>query len=207
MTESDESHDDMRNGLRTEAAMNSAMLNRMKPVQACGVIAVILALALPAFSADNPKITATTSEPTASDLASALGVQWWSYNLRFDSPVAGVSARLCELRRQPDSSWQHRPLSDAFAFTHGEADVRQLAVTVFIQDKAPDYDFALRLGKVFSRSKCTTKPDFSRTYTVPTVGRFISGCLVLAIEEKEEHVSTMREENMVRIIALEITTR
>jgi hypothetical protein len=59
-----------------------------------------------AFSAESPKLTASPAEFATSDLASAMGVKWWSYKLHFDQPVSGIFMRLCELRRQPDGRWK-----------------------------------------------------------------------------------------------------
>jgi hypothetical protein len=178
------------------------MNNRIFAIAVGGVILVSAA-----FSAESRKITASSAELTASDLASAMGVRWWSYKLRFDQPVSGVSVRLCELRRQPDGSWQRKTLAGGYGFKHETADTQEVAVAVFIQDKATDYDLSLGVGSGFFRTKFTTQPDFSRTYSEPTIGRVVSGCLVLAIEEKDPNVSTGREQNYVRMIGLEIETK
>jgi hypothetical protein len=177
------------------------MNNRILAIAVGSVILVSTA-----FSAESPKITASSAELTASDLASAMGVRWWSYKLRFDQPVSSVFVRLCELRRQPDGSWQRTQLASGHGFKHETADAQEVAVAVLIQDKATDYDLSLRVGSDVARTKFTTKPDFSHTYSQPTSGRIVSGCLVLAIEEKDPQVATGREQNFVRMIALEIET-
>jgi hypothetical protein len=185
---------------------NRATMNTRMPSLLIAITAVALSVCS-LFAAETPKITAATTELTASDLASALGVRSWSYRLRFDKPVAGATVQLCELRRQPDGSWQRTYLASYGFHEEGSAH-REIPVTVLIHDQpAGEFDFGLRLGGDFTRSKLTQRPDFSRMYSRPQAVRFISGCLVLAVEERDPRISTGQETNMVRIIGLEIETK
>lgn len=52
----------------------------------------------------------------------------------------------------------------------------------------------------------TTAPDFHRTYRTPTTARWVDGYLALAIEEKDPNSIRGRDQDMVRVIALEVTT-
>jgi hypothetical protein len=142
----------------------------------------------------------------APDLAFALGIQCWSYTVHFDKPVSGVTVGLCEMRRQPDGTWLRTQLGSHHGFKNREADTEEVNVSVLLGGQNAK-DYTIRLGAGLSRAKLTTVPDFARTYSLPTPARFIEGCLVLAIEEKDPQVMTGREANMVRFIGLSIETK
>jgi hypothetical protein len=157
------------------------------------------------FVAEAQVLTATTTELTASDLASVLGVRSWSYRLCFEKPVEGITVRLCELRRQPDGSWKQTTLASGHGFYEKGSSYREIPVTVLIHDQpAGEDDLGLRVGGDFTRSKLTTRPDFSNTYSKQNITRFFRGCLVLAIEESNPQIATYLESNFVRVIGLEI---
>jgi hypothetical protein len=157
------------------------------------------------FAAEAQVLTATTTELTTSDLASVLGVRYWSYRLCFEKPVEGITVRLCELRRQPDGSWKRTTLAGGHGFYEKRSSYREIPVTVLIHDQpAGEDDLGLRVGGDFTRSKLTTRPDFSNTYSKQNITRFFRGCLVLAIEESNPQIATYLESNFVRIIGLEI---
>jgi len=177
------------------------MNNRILTIAAAGAILISTAI-----GAESPKITAGAAELNASDLASSLGVQWWSYKLRFERPVTSVSVRICEFRRQPDGSWKATPLAPYNGLKHESADIQEVGVAVLIQDRAGDYDCGLRLGDGFTRTKFTSRPDFSHTYSQRSLGRLVGNCLVLAVQEKDERVATGLEENFVRMIGLQVET-
>lgn len=152
-----------------------------------------------------PEVEGTPVEITASDLASALGVQWWSYQLRFKEPVSGISARPCELRRRPDGTWQRAYLAPGTGdFTGGKS--REKRVAFFIPDTPGEPRFTIKLHNVTGRETFLQAPDFKQTYTSLGPPRFIENCLILAYQEKDPHVMTGLEKNFVRLIALEIET-
>lgn len=170
------------------------------------LMAGVMLFASAACGADSPKFTANSTELAASDLASALGVQWWSYKLKFDRPVSNVTVYLSELRRQADGSWEHSRLTTVFGVMHAAADIREIPVAVFITDRIADWDVSYQVEGNVSRVKWLRKPDFSKTYFQPTVVRVVDGCLAFAIEEKKPLVVTDKEDNYVRIIGLTIET-
>lgn len=158
------------------------------------------------FASENPKLKATAAELAPSDLAWVLGIRCWNYKLQLDRPVSAVSVRLCELRRQTDGQWQRTQLAPGDGMKHENADIREIDLGVFIKEKASDYDVSYRIGGDHSSTKSFKKPDFDKTYSQPSVGRFVENCLVLAIEEKTPHVATGNEKNYVRVIGLEVET-
>jgi hypothetical protein len=150
------------------------------------------------------KIEATPSEITAADLASALGVRWWSYRLHFDKSIKRVSVRPCELRRRPDGTWQRDYLSPGIGDARRE--VREITIALFIPETSEGKKVALKVGEILSRGEFEKPPDFEGTYTSSTSARMIDGCLILAYREKDPQVMTGREENMVRLFGLQIET-
>jgi hypothetical protein len=158
------------------------------------------------FAAEIPSLRGEPNELATPDLAFALGVRWWSYTLHFDKSVSAVTVSLCELRRQPDGTWLRSQLAAGHGFKHEQADTQEVRLSVLISGQPTPKDLTLRLDDAFGSSKLTAAPDFTRTYSLSSSARFINGCLVLAVEEKDPHRITGQEKNMVRFIGLSIET-
>ena len=157
----------------------------------------------------SPALSATSSDISARDLASALDIRWWSYKLTFPAQVAGVTVRPCELRRGSDGKWERSYLSPSFGRRRNDMPgFEDIDIKVFIDDHSPD-KFGLALGDIFHHGTFQTKPDFSETYRTPSDVVFVDGCIALAIKEDVPgYPNTMmgEEKYMTRVIALEITT-
>jgi len=156
-------------------------------------------------SAANPKIDATATEITASELASALGVQWWNYRLRFEKAVSSVSVRPCELRRRRDGTWERTYLTTGVG-DFSEKNVREKVVSLVIPNAVEGDKYTLKVGNGLVRSQFDIPPDFRHTFTTSKKAIFIEDCLILAFEEKVPTVITACEDNFVRVIGLEIKT-
>jgi hypothetical protein len=171
--------------------------------------AALLTAPTAATRVQTDSIQAAPTAVTANDLASALDMRWWSYKLTFPSPVAGVSLRLCELRRQPSGAWSRTYLAPAFGRrTTIQPGLQDVEVKVLIEDEHPDV-VGVKLAGVFQRQKWETRPDFEDTYSPVDYAMFVDGCLALAIDEDipgYPNATMGNEEYMVRVIGLEITT-
>ena len=101
--------------------------------------------------------------------------------------------------------WQHVSLGP-FDGRGDEEGIRDIDVKLILP-RASSSDYYLIFGNASGDGRFTTAPDFARTYTLPESTVFVDGCLALAIEEKDPHMRRGREEDMVRVIGLEITTQ
>ncbi len=167
--------------------------------------ASLLAAAAPLARTDPPPFSVTMAGVTADDVAAALGQRWWSYELEFAEPVGLVSVQFVELRRQADGSWERTLLAPGQGRGSQSADIERLDLKLAIQDGRPA-EYVMKLGNAWFPGQFTTAPDFERTYRTPTVATFVDGCLILAIEEQDPNHIYQREQDMVRVIGLEITT-
>jgi hypothetical protein len=57
---------------------------------------------------------------------------------------------------------------------------------------------------LFSRGEFEKPPDFEGGSDPKTDARIIEGCLILAFREKDPHLITGQEENLVRLLGLHI---
>jgi hypothetical protein len=175
-----------------------------RPLVPVVVLGLLMAAAPQAYR-DPPPVAATTAELSAADLAAALHMRWWKYQLKFPERVRSCLVQICELRRTVHGGWEHVPLAP-FEGCGSEEGLLEAEVKLVLLPGA-EGDFLITVGRGTSWARFTTQPDFSGTYTTPMAATFVDGCLILAAEEKDPHIMTGREEDLVRAIALEITTQ
>jgi hypothetical protein len=177
----------------------------MKTLNATLILS-LLAVAAPMATPPVAPIAVSSTPLTPTDLAAAMNLYWWSFKLHFDKPVSMVRERPCELRRKPDGTWEHVPLDVFEGRGHaGRADISDIDLKLMIpDDKSGDY--VLVFGSAWGKKHFKQAPDFAHTWRHVESTSFIDGCMVLAVEEKDPNTATDLEENMVRVIGLEITT-
>ena len=175
------------------------------------------------------KIEGPAREITTADLASALGVQWWSYRPRFSKPVKGIMACPCEPRRKPDGTWERKDLDFGIGWSPAEG-FREIDIALFIPRTPEGKEYILKLDTLFQKGRFQTPPgDFGKsdsrvglarmfqrsatsteivkTYSrVSAEVRMIAGCLVLSWRERDPIVVTGREEYMTWLFGLYIET-
>jgi hypothetical protein len=171
---------------------------------ALATCAALVTVASGAVGVGREKVEAGTSTLSIADVASVLGIRSWGYTLKFEQRISQVTVRPCELRRRADGGWDQTYLSPGLGC--GVGDLTEVDVKILSQHNTTDGGFWLKVGPVCEKDMFTTRPDFDRTYSSPTAPRWVNGCLALAIEEENPRAIRGREQDMVRVVALEITT-
>jgi hypothetical protein len=141
----------------------------------------------------------------AKDLAWALGMDVWSYHLKFEKPIRFIRVRPCELFRRADGSWKRTYLPIEVGMGYGE-ERSEADLEFYIMGEPGAKTCALRVSGTRTRSKkLENPPDLNNTVTSPTAAHFFQRCLVLAHQVKGAEIGFL-EENLVRILAIEIDT-
>lgn len=172
---------------------------------------LILGLGVATLSGNAPDpeggpIKAAPNELKAQNLAWALGMNAWSYHLKFEKPITYINARPCELRRQDDGTWKREYLTISAGMGFGE-EKSEVDVEFYIMGEPGAKQFALIVAGTRIRGKLENPPNLDNTATTPTAARFMDGRLVLAREVKEGADLGAPDEDVVRVIAIEIDTK
>jgi hypothetical protein len=165
----------------------------------------VLALVRPVSAGDIK--AESTHDFSAKDLAEALGIRWWSYQVHFDKPVKEVSVRPCELRRRRDGTWARKYLGWGSVHSNDES-FREVTVGFLLPNDPTGKRYAVKLKSDWSRQEFEQPADFRNTHSVvPSPVTVVDGCLVLAFQPKDYRFPKLEEADFVRVIAIEVKAR
>jgi hypothetical protein len=181
----------------------------MKSNRIPAILVIGFATAMISGNAPKPEdgpIKATPTDIKAKDLAWALGMDVWSYHLKFDKPIQFMQARPCELLRQNDGSWKRSYLPISVGMGYGE-DRSEIDLEFYLMGEPGAKSCALSMSGTRQRGrKLENPPDLANMVTSPNAAQFLDGCLVLAYKVKGQEIS-FQKENLVYVLAIEIDTK